>query len=727
MEKTYIVRLSDILDQIQSYLPGADTRLVEKAYVFAARAHAGQVRRSGEPYLSHPMSVAYILAKMKLDLPTIAAGLLHDTVEDTEVTIEEIRKFFGDTVADIVDGVTKISHLPVKSKIHKQAENFRKMLLAMAEDLRVILVKLADRLHNMRTLEFMPEHKRQRIARETLEIYAPLASRLGIDWLKRELEDLSFMYLYPEEYRRLREEVEKVVAARQDFIDEVIRIISSRLKEEGIEGRVLGRRKHLYSIFRKLQRNNLSIEQLYLIYDLIGLRIIVKQIKECYQVLGIVHSLWKPIPGRFKDYINLPKPNMYQSLHTTVIGPGGRQMEIQIRTEEMDRVANEGIAAHWLYKEDKIISASSAKSGQLEWLERLVELQKELQNPRDFIESLRMDLFPDEVYVFTPQGDIKVLPRGATPVDFAYAIHTEVGHHCARAKVNGRLVPLDYELQTGDIVEIVTATHQKPSRDWLKFVKTSRAKSRIKQWLKQEEKQRILAAGREILDRELRKAKLSLSTFLDHELAQRVAESFSFKNVEELITAVGYGKITPQQVVKKFLLAQEKEKKGIEEEEQELLQRKRQPHRRGPEALSVEGTADVLFHLSKCCKPLPGDEVVGYITRGRGITVHRADCPNLETLDPERLIEVKWEPGDGATYTAKIWVLTVDRKGMLASISSAISATEANILEAELKTTQDKRALFNFVLEVSNKAHLDRIMSNVKQIEGVIRVERKFA
>ncbi len=727
MKKAYIVRLSDILDQIQSYLPGADTRLVEKAYVYAARAHAGQVRRSGEPYLSHPLSVAYILSQMKLDIPTIAAGLLHDTVEDTNVTIDEIRHLFGDTVADIVDGVTKISHLPVKSKVHKQAENFRKMLLAMAEDLRVILVKLADRLHNMRTLEFMPEHKRQRIARETLEIYAPLASRLGIDWLKRELEDLSFMYLYPEDYRRLREEVEKVVAARQDFIEEVKSIISQKLKEEGIEGRVLGRRKHLYSIFRKLQRNNLSIDQLYLIYDIIGLRVIVKQIKECYQVLGIVHSLWKPIPGRFKDYINLPKPNMYQSLHTTVIGPGGRQMEIQIRTEDMDRVANEGIAAHWLYKEDKIISASSVKNGQLDWLARLVELQKELQNPRDFIESLRMDLFPEEVYVFTPQGDIKVLPRGSTPIDFAYAIHTEVGHHCARAKVNGRLVPLDYELQTGDIVEIVTSSQQKPSRDWLKFVKTSRAKSRIKQWLKQEEKQRIFAAGREILDREFRKVKLTLSAFLDDERAEEIARSFSFKDVDELIIAVGYGKITPQQLVRRYLLEQKKDEKDIEAEEKEILQRKRKYHQRGPETVSVEGTKDVLFHLSKCCKPLPGDEVVGYITRGRGITIHRADCPNLENLDPDRLIDIKWETGDGASYTARIWVITVDRKGMLASISGAISATEANILEAELKTTQDKKALFNFVVEVSNKAHLDRIMNNLRQIEGVIRVERRFA
>jgi len=726
MNRQYIVRLSDILDQIQSYLPGCDTRLVEKAYVYAAKAHANQIRRSGEPYLSHPLAVAYILAQMKLDLPTIAAGLLHDTVEDTEVTVEDLEKAFGKEVAEIVDGVTKISTLPIQNKIYKQAENFRKMILAMANDLRVVLVKLADRLHNMRTLEFQPEHKRQRIARETLEIYALLASRLGIDWLKRELEDLSFMYLHPEEYRKLKKEVERVVAARQDFIDEVIQILKEALTREGIKGRVLGRRKHLYSIFRKLQRNNLSIDELYLIYDIIGLRVIVKEVRECYEVLGLIHSLWRPIPGRFKDYISLPKPNMYQSLHTTVIGPGGRQMEVQIRTEEMDRIANEGIAAHWLYKEQKIISADSAKSHQFEWLKRLVELQKELKNPREFIESLRMDLFPDEVYVFTPNGDIKVLPRGATPVDFAYAIHTEVGNHCARAKVNGKLVPLDYQLETGDIVEIFTATHQKPSRDWLKFVKTSRARSRIRQWLKREEYQRIMASGREILEKEFRKFKTTFSTFLDSDKAEEVARAFSFKTVEDLILAVGFGRLTPQQVVRRFLHS-EISRKEKEEETETPITRKTPSLDRSGEVLSVEGEQDLLFHLSRCCNPLPGDEVVGYITRGRGITVHRVDCPNLKTLDPERRIEVQWEASDGATYPARIAVLTADRKGMLAAISSAISASEANILEAEVKTTPDRRAIFHFLVEVSNKAHLDRIFANVKQVDGVIRVERKLS
>ncbi len=722
MKRKHIVRLSDILDQIQSYLPGCDTYLVEKAYVYAAKAHANQIRRSGEPYLSHPLAVAYILALMKLDLPTIAAGLLHDTVEDTDISIQDLEQIFGKEVAEIVDGVTKISSLPLKGKIYKEAENFRKMILAMANDLRVVLVKLADRLHNMRTLEFQPEHKRQRIARETLEIYAPLASRLGIDWIKQELEDLSFMYLYPEEYRKLKQEVEKVVAARQNFIEEVIQILKDILKREGIEGRILGRRKHLYSIFRKLQRNNLSTDELYLIYDIIGLRVIVKEIKECYEVLGIIHSLWRPIPGRFKDYISLPKPNMYQSLHTTVIGPGGRQMEVQIRTEEMDRIANEGIAAHWLYKEQKIISADSAKSHQFEWLKRLVELQKELKNPREFIESLRMDLFPDEVYVFTPNGDIKVLPRGATPIDFAYTIHTEVGHHCTRAKVNGRLVPLDYQLETGDIVEIVTSANQRPRRDWLKFVKTGRARSRIRQWLKREEHERIMITGREILDKEFRKYKSSIGVFLDSPQAQKVAKAFSFKSVEDLILAVGFGRLTPSQVVRKFLHSQEEKK--APEEDLENITRKATITEKSDEIFSVAGEHGLLFHLSRCCNPIPGDEVIGYITRGRGITVHRIDCPNLKTLDPERRIEVSWETNDGAVYPARIAVFTMDKKGMLAAISSAISASEANILQADVKTTPDKKAIFHFLVEVSDKGHLDRIFTNVKQIEGVIRVQR---
>ncbi|WP_297057566.1 bifunctional (p)ppGpp synthetase/guanosine-3',5'-bis(diphosphate) 3'-pyrophosphohydrolase [Thermosulfurimonas sp.] len=722
MKRPRIVRLSDILDQIQSYLPGANTYLVEKAYVFAARAHAGQIRKSGEPYLSHPLAVAYILARMRLDLPTIAAGLLHDTVEDSPFTLEDIRRHFGDEVALIVDGVTKLSSLPSTSRIHQQAENFRKMLLAMAKDLRVILVKLADRLHNMRTLEFQPEHKRRRIAQETLDIYAPLASRLGIDWLKQELEDLSFKYLYPEDYERLKAEVEKRVEEAQSYVEEVKNLIREALEEHGIQARVLGRTKHLWSVYRKLERYGLTIDQLDQIYDLIGFRVIVKTVKECYEVLGIIHSLWPPIPGRFKDYISLPKPNLYQSLHTTVLGPKGKRIEIQIRTEEMDRIANEGIAAHWLYKEGAILSPEKVKK--FEWLERLVELQKELQNPREFLESLRLDLFPEEVYVFTPDGDIKVLPRGATPVDFAYAIHTEVGNHCVRAWVNGRLVPLDYKLETGDVVRIDTSPQQRPSRDWLKFVKTSRARSRIRQWLRQEEKERVITAGREMLAREFRKRKKNLADFLESEEALEVARRFNLRSVEDLLAAVGYGKITPLQVLKKYL-CEEKEPpapRDLPEREPESLEVPSYG-----EVLLMDGTRDVLFRLSRCCNPVPGDEVVGYITRGRGISVHRVNCPNVAALDEDRKVEIRWDKADGRAHPVRLSVITHDRKGMLAAVSGAISSAEANILKAEVQTTPDRRAVFDIVVEVTDRSHLEKIMANLRSVDGVLKVERRLA
>ncbi|RUM89591.1 MAG: GTP pyrophosphokinase [Thermodesulfatator sp.] len=715
-----MIRISDILDQIQGYLPGANTHLVEKAYVFAARAHAGQIRKSGEPYLAHPLAVAYILAQMRMDLPTIAAGLLHDTVEDSAVTLEDIRRHFGEEVALLVDGVTKLSALPQASRLQREAENYRKMLLAMAQDLRVILVKLADRLHNMRTLEFQPEEKRRRIARETLDIYAPLASRLGIDWLKQELEDLSFRYLYPEDFRRLKAEVEKRVEAAQDYVEEVKRIIRERLAEQGIEARVLGRTKHLWSVYRKLERYGLTIEELDQIYDLIGFRVIVKTVKECYEVLGIIHALWPPIPGRFKDYISMPKPNLYQSLHTTVMGPEGKRVEIQIRTEEMDRIANEGIAAHWLYKEGRVLTPGQGRK--FEWLERLVELQKELQNPREFLESLRLDLFPEEVYVFTPKGDIKVLPRGATPVDFAYAIHTEVGHHCVRAWVNDRLVPLDHELHTGDVVRIETSPSQKPSRDWLKFVKTSRARSRIRQWLRQEEREQALALGREVLGREFRKHRHQLADFLDSPLAVKVAQSFNFKTPEEMIAAVGYGKLTPYQVLRRAFPEEKPLPPRTTEKETDS-----RDYRAQGEVLSVDGMRDVLFHLSRCCHPVPGDEVIGYITRGRGISVHRVDCPNVALLDEERKIEVRWEKSNGAVHPVKLSVLTQDRKGMLAEVSGAITAAEANILKAEVDTTPDRRAIFHLVVEVTDREHLERIMNNLRSVKGVLRVRRLFS
>ncbi len=723
-----MITISKILDQIQSYLPGCNTRLVEKAYEWAAKYHDGQLRKSGEPYLAHPLEVAYILAQMKLDLPTIAAGFLHDVVEDCQIPIETIKKEFGEDVAFIVEGVTKLKILPGTSdKLTKQAENLRKILLAMAKDLRVILVKLADRLHNMRTLESMPEHKRKIIAQETLEIYAPLAGRLGIDWVKTELEDLSFKYLYPEDYIRLKEEVEKRVEAAQSFIEKVKNILSDLLKEHQIEAKVLGRVKHLYSVYKKLQKYNLTIKDLDQIYDLIGFRIIVNTVEECYKTLGIVHSKWKPIPGRFKDYISLPKPNMYQSLHTTVIGPEGKKIEIQIRTEYMDKIANEGIAAHFLYKEGASIDSSKYK--QFEWIAKLIELQKELKNPREFLESLKLDLFPEEIYVFTPKGDVIVLPVDATPIDFAYAIHTEVGHRCVRAFVNEKLVPLDYKLQTGDVVRIETSPHQKPSRDWLKFVKTSRARSRIKQWFKQEERERQITLGRELLQRDLKRYGFSINELQKEPYFSDLLKKLSIKNEDEFFILIGTGKLSPKQIIKIYSEINKGFPPIEEEAPHELISYRKAAEvkrERPGVSLAVDGSTDLLFHLAQCCRPIPGDEVLGYITRGKGISVHRSDCPNLKDLDPERIIEVKWEKPDGKTYPAHLHIISLDRKGLLASVSSAIASAEGNILKAEVRTTPDKKAYFEIYVEVLDKNHLDKIITNISKVEGILKVERRL-
>ncbi|QER41727.1 bifunctional (p)ppGpp synthetase/guanosine-3',5'-bis(diphosphate) 3'-pyrophosphohydrolase [Thermodesulfobacterium sp. TA1] len=734
-----MVTLSKILDQIQSYLPGCNTRLVEKAYFLAAKVHEGQVRKSGDPYLSHPMEVAYILALMKLDLPTIAAGLLHDAVEDSSITLEEIKKEFGEEVAFIVDGVTKLKNLPNPAdkptstdKLTKQAENIRKIILAMSKDLRVILVKLADRLHNMRTLEYQPEYKRIRIARETLEIYAPLAGRLGIDWVKNELEDLSFKYLYPEEYRRLKQEVEKRVEASQQYIEKVKTLLTDLLEKHGIKGRVLGRVKHLYSIYKKLLKYNLTINDLDQIYDIIGFRVIVNTVEECYKTLGLVHSLWPPIPGRFKDFISLPKPNMYQSLHTTVLGPESKKVEIQIRTEYMDKIANEGIAAHFLYKEG-VFTSKHGQYKYLEWLSKLIELQKELKNPREFLESLKLDFFPDEIYVFTPKGDIITLPVGATPLDFAYAVHTEVGNKCVRAYVNDKLVSLDYKLQTGDVVKIETSPNQTPSRDWLKIVVTGRAKSRIKQWLNREERQKLVELGKELLNKEFKKQGLNLSLFKEEDLI-KIPQEFKIKNMEDLYFLIGSGKITPKQILKNYIetkkveepqpdlsIEEQVEKLGIKEGLVEKLLAQNLK-----DVVVVDGADNVLFHLAKCCRPIPGDEIIGYITRGKGVSVHRADCPNLKDLDAERLIEVRWGKIENRYYPVHISIVCSDRKGLLANISSVIAASESNILKAEVKTTSDQKAFFDFYIEVNNKEHLDKIISNLFKINGVLSVERKL-
>lgn len=725
-----MVTLAKLLDQIQSYLPGCNTRLVEKAYEVAVRLHQGQLRKSGEPYISHPLEVAYILAQMKLDLPTIAAGLLHDAVEDTQITLEEIKKDFGEEVVFIVDGVTKLKNLPSSlDKITEHAENLRKIILAMSKDLRVILVKLADRLHNMRTLDYQPEHKKVRIARETLEIYAPIAGRLGIDWIKTELEDLAFKYLYPYEYQKLDVEVKKRAEAAKDYMEKVKSELKKVLEKNQIKAEVLGRVKHLYSVYRKLLKYNLTIEDLDQIYDLIGFRVIVNTVEECYKTLGIIHATWPPIPGRFKDYISLPKSNMYQSLHTTVLGPEGKKIEIQIRTEYMDKIANEGIAAHFLYKEGAILNGSHSKH--LEWLAKLIELQKELKHPREFLESLKLDLFPDEIYVFTPKGDVIVLPQGATPLDFAYAIHTEVGNRCVRAFVNEKLVPLDYKLETGDVVKIETSPYQKPSRDWLKIVKTSRARSKIKQWFKQEEKEKFINLGKEILNRELKKYNLSINIFNKTPHPSEFLNKLRMKNLDELFYFLGSGSLSVKQVLK--VLSEELKEISYEEissetekERLEKLISKPVKVKVPSEALSVDGAKDILFHLAQCCNPLPGDEVLGYITRGKGISVHRIDCPNLKDLDPERFIEVKWEKPDGRSYVAHLYIISLDRKGLLANVSSVISAAESNILKAEVKTTPDKKAYFEVYIEVNDKKHLESIISNLLKVEGILKVERKF-
>ena len=709
-----MIRLNDILDGIHSYLPDTDTSLVEKAYIYSAKVHAGQTRLSGEPYLSHPLATAHILTRLHLDLASIAAGLLHDTVEDTLASLEELEEMFGKDVAQIVDGVTKLSKIRFESQIQKQAENTRKMVLAMSKDIRVLLVKLADRLHNMRTLEYQKEYKRVKIARETLDIYAPLAGRLGIGWIKNELENLAFFYIYPEEYQGLNKEVEARLGKRKAYVDEVKDLIAKKMADFGLSCKVLGRPKHLYSIFRKMRTRKIPLEE---VYDLIAFRIIMKGAKECYEALGIVHSLWKPIPGRFKDYISLPKTNMYQSLHTTVIGPHGERMEIQIRTGEMDIVANEGIAAHWLYKEGTIVSKE--KEHRFDWLFELTEWQKELDDPREFIESVKMDLFPNEVYVFTPRGEVKEFPRGATPIDFAYAIHTEVGNHCAGAKVNGRIVPLKYQFHNGETVEIITSNKHFPNRDWLKFAKTSRARAKIRQWIKIEERDKSLALGKDLCAREFKRHRLDFNYFMKTK-GTEVAKALSFKTPEDMLIAAGYGKVAPSQIIRK-LRAGEPEEQEPEEKESRVKKFTEKAEQQG---ILIHGLDDILIHLGRCCTPIPGDEVVGYITRGRGVTIHRENCSNIRNLDPDRRIEVTWANVDKATYPAKVRVSTADQKGMLAAVSNEISAGEANILEAKVSTTPDYAAILDFVVDVKDRTQLRKILSSIRRLEGVNLVER---
>ena len=712
-------RFNDILERLTSYQPNADIELLKKAYVFSAKVHLGQVRLSGEPYLNHPLEVAGILTQLKLDVASVATGLLHDTVEDTLTTPKEIQENFGEEIAQLVDGLTKISLISLRSSEEHQAENFRKMILAMVKDIRVILIKLADRLHNMRTLQYQSPKKQVEIAQETLDIYAPLAHRLGIEWLKSELEDLAFQYLHPEIYDEIRRKIAKKEKERARYIDEVKRTLVKKLYENHIEGEVTGRLKQIHSIYLKMKEQNIDFDQ---VYDITAFRVIVNSIKACYDVLGIIHSIWKPIPGKFKDYIGLPKENMYQSLHTTAIGPYGERIEIQIRTHEMHKIAEEGIAAHWKYKEGKVVEEAEDK--RFTWLRQLLEWQRDLKDNQEFIESLKVDLFPNEVYIFTPKGEVRQFPIGSTPIDFAYSIHSDVGNHCVGAKVNGKIVPLRYELRSGDTIEILTSPNQKPSKDWLKLVKTSRAKTKIRQWFTVEEREKSITLGKDILEKELRKYDLQQAKLIKSGELAKVANEFSFQGVEDLIAAVGYGKVTANQIIGK-ILPQEKLEQQKEELEEGRFKHLIQKVTRSPkDALLIKGIDNVMVRYAGCCNPVPGDKVVGFITRGRGVTIHTADCQNALDDDPHRKVEVEWDSTKEYSYPVRIRIYSEDKKGLLAEISNSLSSNKANIKNATVDTTEDKKAIGTFEVEIRDLNHLNKVIRALGKIKGVHQVER---
>lgn len=711
-----IPRYNEIQDLVKSYYPDADLSLIQAAYIYSARVHRGQTRMSGEPYLVHPVAVAKILAQMKLDEAAVSTGLLHDTVEDTLTTIEDLEQFFGKDIAAMVDGVTKISKMEFQSREERQAENFRKMILAMSRDIRVLIVKLADRLHNMRTLGPMPPESQKRIARETMEIYAPLAARLGIYWIRTELEDLAFRYLEPEKWEETRLKLEESLKRSEGYVNNVLRIIEEKLSQFHIQSAVKGRNKEVYSIFRKMQAQNLEFEQ---IHDLTAFRIVVSSVNECYAVLGLIHSVWRPVPGRFKDYIAMPKSNGYQSLHTTVIGPEGARIEIQIRTHEMDQIAEEGIAAHWSYKEGRAVQAEDVKL--TNWLRQIMEWQQELDDPREFLENVRVDLFPDEVYVFTPKGEVKEFPKGATPLDFAYSIHTEVGHRCVGARINGKMVPLKYQLTTGDCVEIVTSVHQRPSKDWLKHVKTGRARTKIRHYVLAEERERSIQIGRESAERELKKWRMDLSRAEREGEIIKIAQEFSFKTEIDLYAAIGYGRVSPKAIITKLVPPQEREKAKAELREDKPVKQRRGSTKSG---VKIEGLADVMVNFAKCCTPLPGDPIRGFITRGRGVTIHKADCFNLAAVDSQRTVEASWDEDQTLTRIVSLEIQTQNRIGMLANVSGVFSSNDSDIVSANIKAMGDDHAQGIFMVSVKNLDHLTRIMNALRKVKGVEKVER---
>ena len=719
--------LENLLLKIEQYNPQADLELIIRVYNFAEAAHQGQVRNSGEKYFIHPFQVAMILADLNMDTATIAAGLLHDVIEDTEYTYEDIKKEFGEEIADLVEGVTKLKKLEYKTKQENQAENLRKMVIAMAKDIRVIIIKLADRLHNMRTLEYMTEKKKKEKALETLEIYAPIAHRLGMSKLKWELEDLSLRYLDPDNYYDLVDKVSKKRREREAYIEEVIKVLYEKLGEVNIKCEINGRPKNFYSIYKKMMYQGKAFEE---IYDLTAIRILVDTVKDCYGALGVVHTLWKPLPGRFKDYIAMPKPNMYQSLHTTVIGYKGEIFEVQIRTYEMHKTAEYGIAAHWKYKEG--YSKSTNFDEKLTWLRQLLEWQTDLSDPKDFMDTLKIDFFTDEVFVFTPKGDVINLPEGSTPIDFAYRVHTDVGNKCVGAKVDNRIVPLNYKLQNGNIVEIITSPNSAgPSRDWLNIVKSTQAKNKIKQYFKYKERDANIEKGKDILEKEIKRLGYKPPDVLKEDWLKTVANKMSIVSVEDLYASIGYGNISVNQVINKL-----KDQHGdiFKPNEADLIEQKIQKtenksRKKSNQGVRLEGVDNIKIKFAKCCNPLPGDDIIGFITKGRGVSIHRTDCPNLKSImsERERLINVYWDTEKSTSYQAEIKVKAQDREGLLADITSKLNELDAGLLSLNAKKAKDKTVAIRIVLEIKNKDELNELIKKLKRIKNIQEVYRVTA
>jgi GTP pyrophosphokinase len=718
-----VTRFRELMRRMRANRPNDDLELIRKAYEFSQKHHAGQSRASGQPYLVHPLEVALVLAEMKMDPVAIAAGLLHDSVEDTSVTVVDIRKEFGEQVAHIVEGVTKISAIDFATREEQQAENLRKMMLAMVDDIRVVLIKLADRLHNMRTLEHLPPDRQQKIARETLDIYAPIAHRLGMGKIRGELEDLGFRYVDPIGYQQVHDAVEARRKAGEAFLSRVESVFRDKLKEAGITATVESRIKRLYSIHKKLQRQHITVEQ---VYDLYAMRVITQSIQDCYAVLGIIHNLWRPVPGRIKDFIAMPRPNLYQSLHTSVISEEGTPFEVQIRTEEMHKMAEEGIAAHWKYKDGPV---SAQDEQRLAWLRQVVEWQRDVSDPSEFLSTLKIDLYPEEVYTFTPKGKVVVLPRDSSPIDFAYSVHTEVGHSCVGAKVNGRMVPLRFKLHSGDIVEILTQAGHKPSRDWLAIAKSSRARNKIKHWLNVHQRERAIEIGRKLIEKEARKYRISLKDIKDEEL-RKIASDYGAGRPDDLMAGIGYGKYSARQILGRMVPAVGT---PLADEEQEKPSGLASVVRRvfggdqNNNAIRVKGHGDLLVYRARCCNPIRGEAIVGYVTRGKGVAVHAVNCPNVTNLlyEPERKIDVEWSQDDGtpSAYPVKLTVFCDDRFGMLKQITAVISDTQTNIRNIEARTNNGQ-ANVDIVLDIADLKHLENIVSGVRKIPGVHDVQR---